>query len=304
MASVNHVFILGNVGNDPKVSDIGDNRRAAQFSVATNERRKDSAGQPVDVTEWHNIVAFGSLADVASKYIRKGTQVAVVGRLRTRDWTDKAGVRRFTTEIVASNIQLLGGRRDGQQEAPPPGRLRREGHLAPRPSGLSRIKPSRGSRSTMTARTTFRFRHRTRRRAGLIAANWSLMLLIMWLDSDGQRRTLARGTSRRPETWSLRRAAEAFGRRRGSSPRRGARPRKRGQGSPGVTFQPKWRGDARTARREGVHGDAGIRSDTRHRLMTLTSRRFESALRDKFIYCFTFNDSKKRWKITSEGSAS
>lgn len=119
MASVNHVFILGNVGNDPKVSDIGDNRRAAQFSVATNERRKDSAGQPVDVAEWHNIVALGSLADIASKYIRKGAQVAVEGRLRTRDWTDKAGVRRFTTEIVASNIQLLGGRRDGQQEAPP-----------------------------------------------------------------------------------------------------------------------------------------------------------------------------------------
>lgn len=117
MASVNHAFILGNVGNDPKVSDIGDNRRAAQFSVATNERRKDSAGQPVDVTEWHNIVALGSLADIASKYIRKGAQVAVEGRLRTRDWTDKAGVRRFTTEIVASNIQLLGGRRDGQQDA-------------------------------------------------------------------------------------------------------------------------------------------------------------------------------------------
>ena len=117
MASVNHAFILGNVGNDPKVSDIGDNRMAAQFSVATNERRKDSAGQPVDVAEWHNIVALGSLADIASKYIRKGTQVAVEGRLRTRDWTDKAGVRRFTTEIVAANIQLLGGRRDGQQEA-------------------------------------------------------------------------------------------------------------------------------------------------------------------------------------------
>lgn len=115
MASVNHVFILGNVGNDPKVSDIGDNRRAAQFSVATNERRKDSAGQPVDVTEWHNIVALGSLADIASKYIRKGSQVAVEGKLRTRDWTDKAGVKRYTTEIVASNIQLLGGRRDGQQ---------------------------------------------------------------------------------------------------------------------------------------------------------------------------------------------
>lgn len=133
MASVNHVFILGNVGNDPKVSDIGDNRRAAQFSVATNERRKDSAGQPVDVTEWHNIVALGSLADIASKYIRKGSLVAVEGRIRTRDWTDKAGVKRYTTEIVASNIQLLGGKRDGQQGDTAPRQTQTGTSYAPAP---------------------------------------------------------------------------------------------------------------------------------------------------------------------------
>lgn len=119
MASINHAFILGNVGGDPTVRAIGENLRTAQFSVATTERRKDKSGQAQESTEWHNITAFGSLADIASKYIRKGTMVAVEGRLRTRDWTDKAGVRRFTTEIVAANIQLLGGRRDGQQEAPP-----------------------------------------------------------------------------------------------------------------------------------------------------------------------------------------
>lgn len=119
MASINHAFILGNVGGDPTVRAIGENLRTAQFSVATTERRKDKSGQAQESTEWHNITAFGSLADIASKYIRKGAQVAVEGRLRTRDWTDKAGVRRFTTEIVASNIQLLGGRRDGQQEAAP-----------------------------------------------------------------------------------------------------------------------------------------------------------------------------------------
>ena len=119
MASINHAFILGNAGGDPTVRAIGENLRTAQFSVATTERRKDKAGQVQESTEWHNITAFGSLADIASKYIRKGTQVAVEGKLRTRDWTDKAGVRRFTTEIVASNIQLLGGKRDGQQEATP-----------------------------------------------------------------------------------------------------------------------------------------------------------------------------------------
>ena len=115
MAGINHAFILGNVGGDPAVREIGENLRAAQFSVATTERRKDKSGQVQESAEWHNITAFGSLADIASKYIRKGSQVAVEGRLRTRDWTDKAGVKRYTTEIVASNIQLLGGRRDGQQ---------------------------------------------------------------------------------------------------------------------------------------------------------------------------------------------
>lgn len=117
MASINHAFILGNVGGDPAVREIGENLRAAQFSVATTERRKDKSGQVQESAEWHNITAFGSLADIAAKYIRKGSQVAVEGRLRTRDWTDKAGVKRYTTEVVASNIQLLGGRRDGQQEA-------------------------------------------------------------------------------------------------------------------------------------------------------------------------------------------
>lgn len=115
MASINHAFILGNVGGDPAVREIGENLRAAQFSVATTERRKDKSGQVQESAEWHNITAFGSLADIAAKYIRKGSQVAVEGRLRTRDWTDKAGVKRYTTEIVASNIQLLGGKRDGQQ---------------------------------------------------------------------------------------------------------------------------------------------------------------------------------------------
>lgn len=119
MASINHAFILGNVGADPTVREIGENLRAAQFSVATTERRKDKSGQVQESTEWHNMTAFGSLADIASKYIRKGSQVAVEGRIRTRDWTDKAGVKRYTTEIVASNIQLLGGKRDGQQEAAP-----------------------------------------------------------------------------------------------------------------------------------------------------------------------------------------
>lgn len=119
MASINHALILGNVGGDPAVREIGENLRAAQFSVATTERRKDKSGQVQESTEWHNIAAFGSLADIAAKYIRKGSQVAVEGRLRTRDWTDKAGVRRFTTEIVASNIQMLGGSRNGQQEAAP-----------------------------------------------------------------------------------------------------------------------------------------------------------------------------------------
>lgn len=138
--------------------------------MATTERRKDKSGQVQESTEWHNITAFGSLADIASKYIRKGAQVAVEGRLRTRDWTDKAGVRRFTTEIVASNIQLLGGRRDSQQEAA----MRKTQaqapyNPAPQPVQNQAYPPS--SSLMETARATFRFRRQPRRRAGLIAAN-------------------------------------------------------------------------------------------------------------------------------------
>lgn len=99
MASINHAFILGNVGGDPAVREIGENLRAAQFSVATTERRKDKSGQVQESTEWHNITAFGSLADIASKYIRKGSQVAVEGKLRTRDFP-KAGMRMLPARLI------------------------------------------------------------------------------------------------------------------------------------------------------------------------------------------------------------
>lgn len=112
MASVNYVLILGNVGADPVVRDIGQGTKAAQFSVATSERYKDRQGEYQEKTEWHNIVAFRGFADIAEKYLRKGTQVSIQGKLRTRAWTDTNGIKRYTTEIVANDIQRVGQTRE------------------------------------------------------------------------------------------------------------------------------------------------------------------------------------------------
>lgn len=112
MATLNKACIIGNVGSDPEVRYIGEGEsgKVAQFSIATQEGYKDRSGQWQEATEWHRIVVFGRLADVAEKYIRKGSQVYAEGRLRTRAWTDQQGQKKSVTEIVAGNIQLLGQR--------------------------------------------------------------------------------------------------------------------------------------------------------------------------------------------------
>ena len=108
MASINHVTLLGNVGADPVVRDIGGGNKAAQFSIATSESYKDRDGTWKERAEWHNIVAFNGYAFTVEKFVRKGSQICVEGKLRTRSWTDQQGVKRYVTEIIVSNIQLLG----------------------------------------------------------------------------------------------------------------------------------------------------------------------------------------------------
>jgi single-strand DNA-binding protein len=117
MASVNKVILLGNLGRDPETRYSPDNAAITNVSIATTRKYKDSSGQQQEETEWHRVVFFGRLAEIAGEYLRKGRPVYVEGRLRTRKWQDKEGNDKYTTEIVAENMQLLGGR-DGAPAAP------------------------------------------------------------------------------------------------------------------------------------------------------------------------------------------
>lgn len=120
---VNKVIIVGTLGNDPEVKYSASGSAIANLSVATSEQWKDKqTGEKKEQTEWHRVVIFGKLAEVAGEYLRKGSQVYIEGQLRTRKWTDSNGVDRYTTEIVIPQMggvmQMLGGRRDdsGQQQ--------------------------------------------------------------------------------------------------------------------------------------------------------------------------------------------
>jgi single-strand DNA-binding protein len=114
MASVNKVILMGNLGRDPEVRYSPDGGAIANVSIATTSRYKDkSSGDMKEDTEWHRVVFFGRLAEIAGEYLKKGRPVYVEGRLRTRKWQDQQGQERQTTEIVADQMQLLGGREGG-----------------------------------------------------------------------------------------------------------------------------------------------------------------------------------------------
>ena len=113
---VNKVILLGNVGKDPEVKYFDNDVAVASFSIATSETYKDKEGNKQTKTEWHNIVAWRWLAKLAENYIKKGTQIYVEGKLTTRSWDDKDGNKRYTTEIVANSIQLLGKKGDNNME--------------------------------------------------------------------------------------------------------------------------------------------------------------------------------------------
>ena len=108
MAGVNKVILVGNLGSDPETRTIESGAKVANFSIATSERYKDKNGNQVDKTEWHNIVMWRGLADIAEKYLKKGSQVFIEGKLRTRSWDDQNGNKRYTTEVLADNMTLLG----------------------------------------------------------------------------------------------------------------------------------------------------------------------------------------------------
>jgi single-strand DNA-binding protein len=107
MRGVNHVFLIGNLGKDPEIQYIEGNIPVAKFPLATTETYKDKKGNTVPQTEWHNIVLWRGLAELASKYLHKGSLVHIEGSLRTRSWEDKDKNKRFMTEIIASNLVML-----------------------------------------------------------------------------------------------------------------------------------------------------------------------------------------------------
>lgn len=130
MSGVNKVILIGHLGGDPEAKAVGD-KTVCQFSIATNESWTDKSGNKQEKVEWHKIVVWGKLADNCAKYLSKGREVFVEGRIQTRTYDDKEGIKRYMTEIVANEVKFLGGGdkdkkessskpRVGSDEAPPP----------------------------------------------------------------------------------------------------------------------------------------------------------------------------------------
>ena len=110
MASLNKVILCGNLGKDPETRYTQSGDAVTNFSIATSEKWTDKSGEKKEQTQWHNIVMFGRIAEVAGEYLKKGSSCLIVGKLQTRKWQDKEGNDRYTTEIVANELQLLGGK--------------------------------------------------------------------------------------------------------------------------------------------------------------------------------------------------
>lgn len=110
---VNKVILVGNLGANPEIRYTQGGQAVANLRLATTERWTDRQGQKQEQTEWHNVVVWGRTAEIVGQYLTKGRQVYIEGRIRTRQWQDKTGQKRYTTEVVAQSVQMLGGRGDG-----------------------------------------------------------------------------------------------------------------------------------------------------------------------------------------------
>ncbi len=121
MRGVNKVILVGNLGRDPEVRYTREGTAVANLNIATTETWNDGNGQRQEKTEWHKVVAWGKLAEIAKEYLGKGRQVYIEGRLQTRSWEDKEGVKRYTTEIKADQMVMLGGRGGGDAPSRDPG---------------------------------------------------------------------------------------------------------------------------------------------------------------------------------------
>jgi len=108
----NSVRLIGNLGQNPEVKETTNGKKLAKFSVATNESYRDENGKDVKETMWHNLTVWGKQADIAAMYLKKGSEVAIEGKLSNRNYTDKEGVKRYVTEIIVNEFMMLGGKAD------------------------------------------------------------------------------------------------------------------------------------------------------------------------------------------------
>ena len=137
MASINKVILIGNLGRDPEVRYLPSGDAVANITIATTETWKDKAGEKQEQTEWHRVAMFGKTAEIAGEYLKKGSQVYIEGKLQTRKWTDKEGQERYTTEIRADRMQMLGSRSGGSERMAPP-----EDDAPPRSTAAPAKKPA------------------------------------------------------------------------------------------------------------------------------------------------------------------
>jgi len=154
MSGINKVILIGNLGKDPETRYMPSGKAATNFSIATSERFKDKeTGEPQERTEWHRIATFDRLAEIAAEYLKKGSKVYIEGRLRTRKWQDKEGKDRYSTEIIADQMQMLDSKGSGggmgagaaHDDGQHSGQHSGEGF---RSSGSGRGKPARAATAT------------------------------------------------------------------------------------------------------------------------------------------------------------
>lgn len=115
MAGLNKVILIGNLGKDPELKKLESGNAVCNFSIATSETYKNKAGEKVTETQWHNIVLWGKLAEIAAQYLKKGSQCCIIGKITQRSWDDKDGVKRYMTEIIGNEMTMLGGKKDAEQ---------------------------------------------------------------------------------------------------------------------------------------------------------------------------------------------
>lgn len=140
MASVNKVILVGNLGRDPEIRYMPSGEPVANVTIATSSKYKSKTGEMVEETEWHKVTFFGKLAEIVGQYLKKGKPVYVEGRIKTRKYTDKDGIEKYATDIIANEMQMLGGREDGggsEQPTPHPAQRPAPRQEAPRQAASS-----------------------------------------------------------------------------------------------------------------------------------------------------------------------